>query len=88
MTWAEFVVARSRLPKDGTYTLAEHLDDMNRTISGECISLIVADETETISITDETESVIVKDAMESIEIEDTTEESLITDTNTITEESV
>ena len=81
MTIEQYILERSYLPKNGTFTLENHVMAMLMTVHGVCTSLEIADEVEEIEISDTTESVVIESLVEDIVIEDEITEIVIVDTS-------
>jgi hypothetical protein len=86
MTLEEFILSRSYLPQNGTYTLLEHLQAMDMPITGVCVGEVIT-EPEVINVS-------VKENVVTIEVKSDIIETTITGTKTnvtieeITEETV
>lgn len=59
MTMQEYILAKSYLPKNGTYTMRDHLQAMEMTVIGENQKLVVINKKENITVTDKKENVRV-----------------------------
>ena len=70
MTVEQFILERSYLPKNNTYTLEEHLMAMQMSILGVCTALVIEDETENVQVIEAVEKIIITDSTEYVEVED------------------
>ncbi len=68
ITVGDFVLSRSALPKDGTYTMMDHLQAMVLYVQGIEAILKVEDETEDVIVEAIPDVVEVKDILESVVI--------------------
>ena len=59
MTMEEYILAKSYLPKNGTYTMMEHLQAMEMTVVGEHQKLTVENKKDYVRIADKKENVKV-----------------------------
>lgn len=57
MTIGEYIMAKSYLPKNGTYTMLEHLQAMEMTVVGEHQKLVVENKKEYIRVNDKKDNV-------------------------------
>ena len=70
MTMQEHILAKSYLPKNGTYTMMDHLQAMEMTVIGENQKLVIANKINTIKILDKKENIQIRSARDPIIIKD------------------
>ena len=70
MTMQEYILAKSYLPKNGTYTMMDHLQAMEMTVIGENQKLVVANKISTIKVSDRIEKIQIGTAKDPIVIKD------------------
>ena len=70
MTMQEYILAKSYLPKNGTYTMMDHLQAMEMTVIGENQKLVVANKISTIKVSDRIEKIQIGAAKDPIVIKD------------------
>lgn len=70
MTMQEYILAKSYLPKNGTYTMMDHLQAMEMTVIGENQRLVIANKISTIKVSDKIEIIKIGAAKDPIVIKD------------------
>lgn len=70
MTMQEYILAKSYLPKNGTYTMMDHLQAMEMTVIGENQRLVIANKINTIRVSDKIEIIKIGAAKDPIVIKD------------------
>ena len=70
MTMQEYILAKSYLPKNGTYTMRDHLQAMEMTVVGENQRLVIANKISTIKVSDKIEIIKIGAAKDPIVIKD------------------
>ena len=70
MTMQEYILAKSYLPKNGTYTMMDHLQAMEMTVVGENQRLVIANKISTIKESDKIEIIKIGAAKDPIVIKD------------------
>ena len=70
MTMQEYILAKSYLPKNGTYTMMDHLHAMEMTVVGENQKLIIVNKISTIKVSDRIEKIKIGTAKDPIVIKD------------------
>lgn len=70
MTMQEYILAKSYLPKNGTYTMRDHLQAMEMTVVGENQKLVIANKISTIRVSDRIEKIQTGTAKDLIVIKD------------------
>ena len=70
MTMQEYILAKSYLPKNGTYTMMDHLQAMEMTVIGENQKLVIANKISTIRVSDIVEKIQIGTAKDPIVIKD------------------
>ena len=70
MTMQEYILAKSYLPKNGTYTMMDHLQAMEMTVVGENQKLIIVNKISTIKVSDRIEKIKIGSTKDPIVIKD------------------
>ena len=70
MTMQEYILAKSYLPKNGTYTMMDHLQAMEMTVIGENQRLVIANKISRIKVSDKIEIIKIGAAKDPIVIKD------------------
>lgn len=70
MTMQEYILSKSYLPKNGTYTMMDHLQAMEMTVIGENQRLVIANKISTIKVSDKIEIIKIGAAKDPIVIKD------------------
>ena len=70
MTMQEYILAKSYLPKNGTYTMMDHLQAMEMTVIGDNQRLVIANKISRIKVSDKIEIIKIGAAKDPIVIKD------------------
>lgn len=70
MTMEAFILAKSYLPKNGTYTMMDHLHAMEMTVTGEVNKIAINDAKDPVKIVARLDKINVNSKIESIVVKD------------------
>lgn len=74
MTLEEFVLERSYLPQNGTYTMTDHIMAMLMEVQGECAKLVIADDRSEVVVSNRLDSMVIQDRVDRIIVTDISDE--------------